>query len=101
MSSNTEEIYRVVINSELQYSIWPDYKENAPGWSDEGTKGTKQECLDHIDKVWTDMRPLSLRKFMEQFTTSSKDEAPTIQLPVDLDGKDHFHSMYFFNIFCF
>ena len=24
------------------------------------------ECLAHIDEVWTDMRPLSLRRAMEQ-----------------------------------
>lgn len=59
-------IYKVVLNHEEQYSIWPVDRENAPGWRDEGTSGSKQECLDHIDKVWTDMRPLSLRRQMEQ-----------------------------------
>jgi MbtH protein len=59
-------IYKVVLNHEEQYSIWPADRENALGWRDEGTSGTKQECLDHIDKVWTDMRPLSLRQQMER-----------------------------------
>ena len=59
-------VYRVVLNHEEQYSIWPDYKENPPGWRSEGTIGTKDECLDHIEKIWTDMRPLSLRKWMEE-----------------------------------
>lgn len=58
-------VYKVVINHEMQYSIWPKGRENALGWFDEGKEGTKAECLDHIDKVWTDMRPLSLRKHME------------------------------------
>ena len=57
-------IYRVVVNHEEQYSIWPDFKENPPGWSDRGPKGTKDECLAYIKEVWTDMRPLSLRKRM-------------------------------------
>ena len=58
--------YRVVVNHEEQYSIWPADRENALGWSDAGKSGTKAECLDHIKEVWTDMRPLSLRKAMEQ-----------------------------------
>ncbi len=59
-------IYRVVVNHEEQYSIWPADRENPLGWRDDGTVGTKAECLAHIKEVWTDMRPLSLRKAMEQ-----------------------------------
>ncbi|MBD8529983.1 MULTISPECIES: MbtH family NRPS accessory protein [unclassified Massilia] len=69
MSSFDEEdktIYKVVLNHEKQYSIWPKERENALGWFDEGKFGLKQECLDHIDTVWTDMRPLSLQKQMAQ-----------------------------------
>jgi MbtH protein len=58
-------IYKVVVNHEEQYSIWPADRENALGWQDAGKSGTKQECLDYIKEVWTDMRPLSLRKQME------------------------------------
>ena len=58
--------YLVVINHEEQYSIWPDYKEIPNGWRAVGESGPKQTCLDYIDKVWTDMRPLSLRKQMEE-----------------------------------
>ena len=69
MSRDEEEdttTYKVVVNHEEQYSIYPDYKENPLGWKDVGKSGTKQECLDYIDEVWTDMRPLSLRKKMEE-----------------------------------
>jgi MbtH protein len=59
-------IYKVVVNHEEQYSIWPVDKENALGWTDEGKSGTMAECLAHIKEVWTDMRPLSLRKKMEK-----------------------------------
>ena len=59
-------IYNVVINHEEQYSIWPVDREIPLGWKAEGKSGTKQECLDHIEEVWTDMRPLSLRKKMEE-----------------------------------
>lgn len=59
-------IYDVVVNDEEQYSIWPSHKEIPAGWKKEGTSGLKAECLAHIEKVWTDMRPRSLRERMEQ-----------------------------------
>lgn len=59
-------IYKVVMNHEEQYSIWPADRENALGWIDAGKSGPKQECLDYIKEVWTDMRPLSLRKAMAE-----------------------------------
>lgn len=59
-------IYKVVVNHEEQYSIWPLDRENPLGWNDAGKTGRKQECLDYIKEVWTDMRPLSVRKQMEQ-----------------------------------
>jgi MbtH protein len=59
-------VYKVVLNHEEQYSIWPQYRDNPLGWRDEGKVGLKAECLDHIQKVWTDMRPLSLRKHLAQ-----------------------------------
>ena len=59
-------IYKVVVNHEEQYSIWPEYRENPLGWNDVGKSGTKAECLAYIKEVWTDMRPLSLRKKMEE-----------------------------------
>lgn len=58
-------VYKVVVNHEEQYSIWPAGRENAPGWKDAGKIGDKATCLDYIKEVWTDMRPLSLRKAME------------------------------------
>lgn len=67
MQSDEQEdpvIYKVVINHEEQYSLWPIDRENAPGWRDTGKSGTRQECLAYIKQVWTDMRPLSLRKHM-------------------------------------
>lgn len=59
-------IYRVVVNHEEQYSIWPEYRDNPAGWTDAGKTGSKSECLAFIKNVWTDMRPLSLRKAMEE-----------------------------------
>lgn len=59
------ETFIVVLNHEEQYSIWPSDREIPAGWRAEGKSGTKEECLAHIEVVWTDMRPLSLRKQME------------------------------------
>lgn len=56
--------YKAVVNHEEQYSIWPAHREIPPGWQDTGKSGTKAECLTYIEEVWTDMRPLSLRKIM-------------------------------------
>jgi MbtH protein len=63
--------YTVVVNHEEQYSIWPSHKEMPLGWKDAGKSGTKAECLEHIKVVWTDMRPLSLRKKMEEEAATS------------------------------
>ena len=57
--------YKVVLNDEEQYSIWPIDRDNPLGWRDGGKSGTKAECLAYIEQVWTDMRPLSLRKAMD------------------------------------
>ena len=59
-------LHNVVVNHEEQYSIWPTGKQNAPGWNDAGFQGTKVDCLAYIKLKWTDMRPLSLRKKMEE-----------------------------------
>jgi MbtH protein len=56
---------KVVVNDEEQYSIWPVDQKNPLGWKDAGKRGSKQDCLDYIKTVWTDMRPLSLKKQLE------------------------------------
>ncbi|MFF8618738.1 MbtH family protein [Streptomyces sp. NPDC015350] len=53
--------YHVVVNEEDQYSIWPADKPLPAGWWTVGFEGVKQECLRHIETLWTDMRPRSLR----------------------------------------
>lgn len=52
----------MVVNDEEQYSVWPVDQDLPSGWRDEGTSGSKQECLGHIDETWIDMRLLSLRR---------------------------------------
>ncbi len=57
--------YKVVINHEEQYSIWPADRENARGWKDAGRAGSKEQCIDYIEEVWTDMRPRNIRQAIE------------------------------------
>ncbi|MDO9003890.1 MAG: MbtH family protein [Aquabacterium sp.] len=66
MFDNEDLIFKVVVNHEEQYSIWPQDRELPLGWKEEGMQGSKQACLDHIETVWTDMRPLSLRQLMDK-----------------------------------
>ncbi len=63
--------YRVVVNEEEMYSIWPADRENPLGWRYAGKTGKKDECLAYIQEAWTDMRPLSLRKKMEEAQKNS------------------------------
>jgi MbtH protein len=59
-------VYRAVVNDEDQWSIWPADRTPPDGWSDAGVTGTKSECLQHIERTWTDMRPKSLREAMDR-----------------------------------
>jgi MbtH protein len=65
-------LHKVVVNHEEQYSIWPAERENPAGWRDAGKTGSRRECLSWIDEVWTDMRPLSLRRQMEEAAGSGQ-----------------------------
>nr|WP_286158998.1 MbtH family NRPS accessory protein [Methylobacterium sp. Leaf456] len=66
MSFDRDDIlFHVVVNDEDQYSIWPDFKPTPEGWRREGFSGDKAACLKHIETVWTDMRPRSLREAMD------------------------------------
>lgn len=60
--TDTAEQWRVVLNDEEQFSIWPAVRELPTGWRLEGTRGSREDCLEHIERTWTDMRPLSVRR---------------------------------------
>jgi len=65
--------FEVVVNHEEQYSIWPAGRDLPAGWHLAGKSGKRAECLQYIEEVWTDMRPLSLRKQME--AVAAKEQA--------------------------
>lgn len=73
-------IYEVVVNHEEQYSVWPANKELPLGWQKAGFSGKKLECLAHIEEVWTNMRPQSLRKQMQEMA-GPKAEPPQNATP--------------------
>lgn len=59
-------IYKVIVNADEQYSIWPADRENALGWMDVGKQGTRAECLDYLKALWEDTRPLIVPKWWEE-----------------------------------
>ncbi|OQR36411.1 MbtH family protein [Pseudomonas sp. T] len=59
-------VYKVLVNGEEQYSLWPQYKEVPAGWREAGKQGSKAECLAFVEANWADMRPLSLRQKMAE-----------------------------------
>jgi MbtH protein len=63
-------VYTVVVNHEEQYSIWLADRDLPLGWREVGVRGPKADCLAHIKTVWTDMRPLSLRRHMDGVTST-------------------------------
>jgi MbtH protein len=64
------EKFRVLVNHEEQYSLWPEWKAIPGGWRDTGISGDKAHCLEYVEKAWVDMRPLSLRRFMDEQSAS-------------------------------
>jgi len=77
-------VFKVVVNHEEQYSLWPVFKEIPIGWKEVGKTGLKVECLAYIKDIWTDMRPLSLRKAIEE----RAEELPAASDPIILGGKN-------------
>jgi MbtH protein len=77
MSQHPEQVFKVVVNDEEQYSIWPDERDNALGWRDAGKRGTREDCLAWIEEHWTDMRPLSVRRRHDATAAESSTSSTT------------------------
>lgn len=93
---NTDYEYVVVKNLEEQYSVWPIFKDIPDGWYSCNFSGTKETCLSYIKEIWVDMRPLSLRKKMEQLSKTDQNtseqhniaKVPSL-ISILSDGKNH------------
>jgi MbtH protein len=59
-------VYLVLVNDEGQYSLWPAFVDVPTGWTVEHPRDTRQACLDYIERTWTDMRPRSLVRLMDE-----------------------------------
>ena len=59
--TNTGEVFCILANEEEQYSLWPDNLDLPAGWTKIDFTGTKEDCLQHINEIWVDMRPKSIR----------------------------------------
>jgi MbtH protein len=59
-------VYLVLVNDEGQYSLWPAFVDVPAGWTVEHQRDTRQACLDYIERTWTDMRPRSLARLMDE-----------------------------------
>lgn len=68
MEKNAPAEFVVVVNAEDQYSIWPASKQIPEGWEALNQRGSKQACIEFVNENWTDMRPRSLREFMDSPT---------------------------------
>jgi MbtH protein len=58
---STEPVYRVIVDAQDRYSLWPLHKDGVAGWRDTSITGTREHCLAEVRQAWTDMRPKSLR----------------------------------------
>ncbi|WP_411128571.1 MbtH family protein [Streptomyces sp. x-19] len=58
--------FHVLVNDENQHSLWPVFAEVPAGWTIVFGEASRQACLDYVEKNWTDMRPASLIRAMEQ-----------------------------------
>jgi MbtH protein len=84
MSDQDDRMYQVVVNDEEQYSVWRADHPMPAGWFAEGRQGSRQQCLDHIEAIWPDIRPLSLRQRMASWHLAGDRAAPERTQPCTL-----------------
>lgn len=90
-------IHKIVVNEERQYSIWPEERQNAIGWKDIGFSGSKEECLNHLNAIWTNLGPLNKEKMKsqdQQLPTSRQDDPQKIK-PVEASQRGFFTKLGF------
>ncbi|MFE7834947.1 MbtH family NRPS accessory protein [Streptomyces sp. NPDC057474] len=48
--------YDVVVDDEDHHSIWENGRPLPDGWRTQGFSGAREDCVRHIDEVWTQLR---------------------------------------------
>jgi MbtH protein len=71
---NDDAVFKVLVNHEEQYSLWPADLAVPGGWRETGQQGSKTACEEYVERVWTDMRPKSLREAMDRDTTAAAEQ---------------------------
>ncbi|WP_432136378.1 MULTISPECIES: MbtH family protein [unclassified Streptomyces] len=56
--------FYVLVNDEDQHSLWPVFVETPAGWRTVFGEASRAECLEYVERNWTDLRPRSLREAM-------------------------------------
>lgn len=79
MFDNESIDFLVVVNDEEQYSIWPAHRDVPNGWQAIGAARSREECLNYIEEVWTDMRPKSVRESADQEAAEQSSRAEVSQ----------------------
>ena len=57
---DADALYRVLVNDEGQHSLWPAGIAVPDGWVTAHDTDSRANCLDYVERHWTDMRPTSL-----------------------------------------
>ncbi|MFF3272717.1 MbtH family protein [Streptomyces chrestomyceticus] len=63
---NPDSTYLVLVNDEGQHSLWPSFADVPAGWTVAHGEDTRDACLAHVEEHWTDMRPKSLVRVMDE-----------------------------------
>lgn len=58
--------YYVLVNEEGQHSLWPSFVDVPEGWTIAHGTDSRDACLEYVEQHWTDMRPKSLAREMDQ-----------------------------------
>jgi MbtH protein len=70
--------FAVLVNDEGQYSLWPTFRDVPAGWTAALARGTRAECLEYVERNWTDMRPKSL---IEQMRNDDEERQAAMARP--------------------
>ena len=58
--------FKVLVNDEGQHSLWPSFAEVPAGWTVAHADDTRAACLEYVEQHWTDLRPASLVRAMNE-----------------------------------
>ena len=45
-------VFKVLVSADAQFTLWPADRLHEAGWAEAGKRGSKEECVDYIKKMW-------------------------------------------------